>query len=70
MDLAASSAFGKAMGPHCDLTCEKAVRPKRGEEGQEVWKSYAETNESEGQRYCLNIRGHRARNYPVLLGWA
>jgi CBS domain-containing protein len=68
MDLAASSAFGKATGPHCDLSCANAVRPKRGEEGREVWKSYAETNESEGQRYCLNIRGHRADNYPVLNG--
>jgi hypothetical protein len=32
MDLAASSAFGKATGPRCDLTCERAVRPKRGEQ--------------------------------------
>ena len=55
MDLAASSAFGRATGPHCELTCAKAVRPKQGEEGQEVWKSYAEANESEGQRYCLDI---------------
>jgi len=63
MDLAASSA-----SPHCDLTCAKAVRPKRGEEGQEVWKSYAKANESEGKRYCLDIHGHRANNYPVLFG--
>jgi len=57
LDLAASSAFGKAMGPHCKLTCTKAVRPKRGEEGREVWKSYAEANESERERYCLDICG-------------
>ena len=68
MDLTASSASGNVRGPHCDLTSEKAVRPTRGEEGQEVWKSYAETNETEGQRYCLNIRGHRADDYPVLNG--
>ena len=68
MDLAATSGFGKATGSHCDLTCEKAVRPKRGKDDQEVWKSYAEANESEGTRYCLNIRGHRAANYPVLAG--
>jgi len=61
MDLAASSAFGRATGPHCELTCAKAVRPKQGEEGQEVWKSYAKANESEGQRYCLDIRGFRAQ---------
>jgi len=63
MDLAASSAFGSARGPHCDLTSEGAARPN-GE--QETWSSYAETNESEGQRYCLNICGYRAVNYPVL----
>ena len=68
MDLAASSAFEKVTGPHCQLTCEKAVRPKKGEGGQGVWESYAETNEIEEQRYCLNIRGHRAKNYPVLVG--
>jgi len=28
MDLAASSAFGKATGPHCELACAKAVRPE------------------------------------------
>ena len=65
MDFAASSAFGKVTGPHCQLTCEKAVPPK---EGEGVWESYAETHEIEGQRYCLNIRGHRAKNYPVLVG--
>jgi hypothetical protein len=66
MDLAASSCFGKTSR---DLTCAKAVRPERGEDGQEVWKSYADSNESEGKRYCLHIRGHRADNYPVLI-WA
>jgi len=67
MDLAGSSAFGA--GPHCQLTCEKAVRPKQAEEGgQGVWESYAETDEIEGQRYCLNIRGYRAKNYRVLIG--
>ena len=70
MDLASSSAFRKATGPHCDLTRAKAVRPKRGYDGREVWKSYAEANESEGERYCLVIRGHRAYNYPVLFGLA
>jgi hypothetical protein len=45
------------------------VRPKRGRKGKEFGRGYhAETNESEGQRYCLNIHGHRAVNYPVLKG--
>jgi hypothetical protein len=29
MDLAASSAFGKDRGPHCELTSEKGVSNKR-----------------------------------------
>jgi hypothetical protein len=34
MDIAASSAFGKATGPHCDLSWAKAVRPKEGKKDQ------------------------------------
>jgi hypothetical protein len=62
MDLAASSAFG----PHCHLSFGRASRPT-GKAGS--WDGYANANESEGSRYCLNIRGHSFREYPVLKGF-
>jgi hypothetical protein len=67
MDLAASSAFRKAKGPHCDLTYAPAERPQGKEKGGS-WKGYAQKPEVESNRYCLNVRGHRAHNYPVLEG--
>jgi hypothetical protein len=67
MDLAATSAFGKANGPRCDLTFGPAKRPTGKQRGGS-WKGYAPNQEVEGNRYCLNIRGHREREYPVIRG--
>lgn len=66
MDLGATSAFGSAKGPHCGLTFGKAEHPA-GKGGR--WDGYARSNEVEGDRYCLNIRGHGSHVYPVLQGF-
>jgi hypothetical protein len=66
MDLAASSAFGKINGPHTNLTLGAAERPT-GKGGR--WDGYASGDEVEPARYCLNIRGHSPREYPVLQGF-
>jgi hypothetical protein len=63
MDLAASSCFGSANGPHVELSFDKAMRPT-GRQGK--WDGYARGNETECARYCLNIRGHGSSVYPVL----
>jgi hypothetical protein len=67
MDLAATSAFRHANGPHCVLTYDSAQRPSAKKKGGS-WKGYAQKSEEEGKRYCINIRGHRAKSYPVLQG--
>jgi len=67
MDLTATSAFRKANGPHCDLTYAPAQRPQ-GKKKRGSWKGYAQKSEVEPSRYCLNVRGRRADNYPVLEG--
>jgi hypothetical protein len=72
MDLAASSAFNHASGPHCDLTFGQAERPPKTENKNangSSWDGYARDDEQEAERYCLNIRGHRSQTYPVLKGF-
>ena len=63
MDLAASSAFGQANGPHVDLQFDEPGH-LTGKEGQ--WSGYARTGEVGPTRYCLNICGHGPCTYPVL----
>jgi hypothetical protein len=67
MDLVATSAFRTSKGPRCDLTWAPAVRPQGKKKGGN-WKGYAQTPEVEPNRYCLNVRGHRAHTYPILEG--
>jgi hypothetical protein len=67
MDLAATSAFGHRGGPHCQLTYGQAKRPT-GKKKDACWMGYAQGKEIEGDRYCLNIRGHREHDYPVIQG--
>ena len=63
IDLAASSAFRRAKGPHVDLQYGKPEHPT-GKEGK--WGGYARKDEVEPPRYCLNVRGHGPETYPVL----
>jgi hypothetical protein len=65
--LAPDSAFRRAGGPRCDITFGSACRPASKKKG-DIWLGYAQEGEEEGSRYCINIHGHCARNYPVLLG--
>jgi hypothetical protein len=63
MDLAASSAFGRAEGPLVDLQFDKPEHPTgKGDK----WGGYARNDEEESIRFCLDIRGHGPRTYPVL----
>jgi hypothetical protein len=62
MDLNVSSNFATT-GALTDLTHETAMRP----EGRK-WGGYARKKEPQPKRYCLNIRGHDEKTYPVMAG--
>jgi hypothetical protein len=70
MDLDGPSAFESDCVPHCDLSYGKAEHPKKGKKGDKSgkWVGYADRNE-EGDRFCLNIRGHSPHEYPVITGF-
>jgi hypothetical protein len=73
MDLGASSAFGHGKGAHCQLSYGEAKRPSaKGKntslKGGSGWDGYAREGENDGKWYCLNIRGHSPREYPVIAG--
>lgn len=67
MDLGTGSRFGNRHGPRVQLSVGKAV-PTNAKEGG-TWQGYARNTEQEIERFCLNVRGHRAETYPVLKGF-
>ncbi|OBZ69610.1 hypothetical protein A0H81_10227 [Grifola frondosa] len=61
MDLGATSNF-QGERSRIKLIYGKA---KRGDKGSS-WAGYADTDADEAERYCLNVRGHDAKVYPLI----
>ncbi|OBZ66844.1 hypothetical protein A0H81_13296 [Grifola frondosa] len=60
LDLCATSVFENSNNSRVRLTWEKAMK------GDGTWTGYNSDATKEAYRYCLNVRGHDARVYPLI----